>query len=206
MHHPAVFQQTCVGMLEELSKNHKICPPGSVDTNLVASLTPPGTVQYINVDERFEQLPHGFNFPWGHILSFCALIACSGLQTDIIARLTGGDQAGRAAAAKKALEKIKSEEGIVTKPFVPKKRSFAFPTPERMGQRVLEINGLTHGYGDRLLFDKVDLEIEKGERVAIIGAQISFSPLHFLLNIQSILPGLSSFLFSSQAFAFTMES
>ncbi|CAL8469003.1 g8544 [Coccomyxa elongata] len=90
-------------------------------------------------------------------------------QTDIIARLTGGDQAGRAAAAKKALEKIKSEEGIVTKPFVPKKRSFAFPTPERMGQRVLEINGLTHGYGDRLLFDKVDLEIEKGERVAIIG-------------------------------------
>ena len=96
--------------------------------------------------------------------------ACA--QTDIIARLTGGDQAGRAAAAKKALEKIKSEEGIVTKPFVPKKRSFAFPTPERMGQRVLEINGLTHGYGDRLLFDRVDLEIEKGERVAIIGAAI----------------------------------
>jgi len=42
-------------------------------------------------------------------------------------------------------------------------------SPERMGQRVLEINGLTHGYGDRLLYDNVDLEIEKGERVAIIG-------------------------------------
>ena len=95
------------------------------------------------------------------------------VQTDIIARLTAGDQAGRAAAAKKALEKIRSEEEIVTKPFVPKKRSFAFPTPERMGQRVLEINGLTHGYGDRLLFDRVDLEIEKGERVAVIGASIA---------------------------------
>lgn len=95
------------------------------------------------------------------------------VQTDIIARLTAGDQAGRAAAAKKALEKIRSEEEIVTKPFVPKKRSFAFPAPERMGQRVLEINGLTHGYGDRLLFDRVDLEIEKGERVAVIGASIT---------------------------------
>jgi macrolide transport system ATP-binding/permease protein len=38
-----------------------------------------------------------------------------------------------------------------------------------MGQRVLEITGLTHGYGDRRLFDSVDLEIEKGERVAVIG-------------------------------------
>ena len=92
------------------------------------------------------------------------------LQTEIIHRLSGGAQAGRAAAAEKALEKIKSDEGLITKPFVPKKRSFAFPSPERMGQRVLEINGLTHGYGDRRLFDNVDLEIEKGERVAIIGA------------------------------------
>ena len=93
------------------------------------------------------------------------------MQTDIIHRLSGGAAAGRAAAAGKALEKIKSEEGIISRPFVPKKRSFAFPAPERMGQRVLEINGLTHGYGDRALFDNVNLEIEKGERVAIIGAR-----------------------------------
>lgn len=92
------------------------------------------------------------------------------VQTEIINRLSGGGASGRAAAAAKALEKIKGEEAIVTRPFVPKKRSFAFPSPERMGQRVLEINGLTHGYGDRALFDRVDLEIEKGERVAVIGA------------------------------------
>ena len=58
---------------------------------------------------------------------------------------------------------------MVQKPFVPKKRSFAFPNPERMGQRVLEIVNLTHGYGDRRLFDDVSLEMEKGERVALIG-------------------------------------
>ena len=91
------------------------------------------------------------------------------LQTDIIQRLGGGGQAGRATAAEKALELIKAEGTLVQKPFVPKKRSFAFPNPERMGQRVLEIVNLTHGYGDRRLFDDVSLEMEKGERVALIG-------------------------------------
>ena len=90
-------------------------------------------------------------------------------QTDIIQRLGGGGQAGRAVAAENALEQIKAEGSLVQKPFVPKKRTFAFPNPERMGQRVLEIVGLTHGYGDRRLFDDVSLEMEKGERVALIG-------------------------------------
>lgn len=91
------------------------------------------------------------------------------MQTDIIHRLSGGGQSGRASAAEKALETIKAEGNLVPKPFVPKKRSFAFPNPERMGQRVLEIVGLTHGYGDRRLFDDVSLEMEKRERVALIG-------------------------------------
>lgn len=34
---------------------------------------------------------------------------------------------------------------------------------------MLSIQQLTHGYGDRGLFDNTDIEIEKGERVAIIG-------------------------------------
>ena len=93
-------------------------------------------------------------------------------QTDIIQRLGGGGQAGRATAAEKALEQIKAEGSLVQKPFVPKKRTFAFPNPERMGQRVLEIVGLTHGYGDRRLFDDVSLEMEKGERMALIGKSL----------------------------------
>ncbi len=38
-----------------------------------------------------------------------------------------------------------------------------------MGQRVCSVEGLTHGYSGRMLFKDVDLEIEKGDRVAIIG-------------------------------------
>ena len=46
---------------------------------------------------------------------------------DIIQRLAGGAQSGRAAQAEKALERIK-EEGVIEKPFIAKKRSFTFPT------------------------------------------------------------------------------
>lgn len=87
---------------------------------------------------------------------------------DIIARLSGGAQSGRAAQAEKALERMK-EEGLIEKPFVPKKRSFTFPLVEKMGQKVLTIEGLSHGYPTRPLFEDVDLSIEKGDRVAIIG-------------------------------------
>lgn len=47
------------------------------------------------------------------------------LQTEIVQRLSGGAQSGRAAAAEKALEKIKEEGSLVEKPFVARKRTFA---------------------------------------------------------------------------------
>jgi ATPase subunit of ABC transporter with duplicated ATPase domains len=46
---------------------------------------------------------------------------------EIIQRLSGGAQSGRAAQAEKAIERMK-EEGLIEKPFVAKKRSFTFPT------------------------------------------------------------------------------
>ena len=44
-----------------------------------------------------------------------------------------------------------------------------FPTKERMGKVAVSINQLTHGYQDRALFNNVSLEIERNERVALIG-------------------------------------
>jgi ABC-type transport system involved in cytochrome bd biosynthesis fused ATPase/permease subunit len=105
-----------------------------------------------------------------------------GLQEELIQRLSAGAQAGRASAAEKELERMKAE-GLLQKPFVPKKRKFVFPSVERMGQLVLRIEGLTHGYHDRQLFDDVDLEIEKGERVAVIGVPL-------LLARHSLVQGL----------------
>eukprot|EP00197_Chlamydomonas_leiostraca_P006476 CAMPEP_0202869404 /NCGR_PEP_ID=MMETSP1391-20130828/12431_1 /ASSEMBLY_ACC=CAM_ASM_000867 /TAXON_ID=1034604 /ORGANISM="Chlamydomonas leiostraca, Strain SAG 11-49" /LENGTH=706 /DNA_ID=CAMNT_0049549717 /DNA_START=43 /DNA_END=2163 /DNA_ORIENTATION=- len=89
-------------------------------------------------------------------------------HTEIMQRLAGGAQSGRASQAEKALERIK-EEGLIEKPFVEKKRSFTFPPVDKMGQKVVSIRGLTHGYSRGPLFKNVDLDIEKGDRVAIIG-------------------------------------
>ncbi len=44
-----------------------------------------------------------------------------------------------------------------------------FPAVERMGQDVLSVQRLTHGYQDRTLFKNCDFEMEKSERVALIG-------------------------------------
>lgn len=40
---------------------------------------------------------------------------------------------------------------------------------ERMGQDVLSVQRLTHGYQDRTLFKGCEFEMEKSERVALIG-------------------------------------
>eukprot|EP00878_Enallax_costatus_P031305 GHUV01034225.1.p1 GENE.GHUV01034225.1~~GHUV01034225.1.p1 ORF type:complete len:665 (+),score=134.63 GHUV01034225.1:184-2178(+) len=87
---------------------------------------------------------------------------------DMVRRLSGGAQSGRAAAAEKQIERMKAE-GLIEKPFVAKRRSFTFPPVEKMGQTVVQAQDLSHGYDGRLLFKNVDLEIEQGERIAIIG-------------------------------------
>lgn len=93
----------------------------------------------------------------------------------MIAKLASGAQSGRAASAEKQLEKMRAD-GLIEKPYVAKRRSFTFPNAERLGRRVLDINSLTHGYQDRTLFKNAQLEMEKGDRVAIIGeASMSLS-------------------------------
>jgi len=88
---------------------------------------------------------------------------------EMIARLQGGGQAGRAESAKKELEKIKDPETYVQKPFEAKSRHFTFPATERCGEVVLQINQLTHAYGEKTLFEKAKLVVERGERLAILG-------------------------------------
>ncbi len=51
-----------------------------------------------------------------------------------------------AAQAEKTLERIKAE-GLIEKPFVPKKKTFTFPPVEKMGQRVLSIEVGQQGVG-----------------------------------------------------------
>ena len=52
-----------------------------------------------------------------------------------------------------------------------------FPAVERMGQDVLSVQNLTHGYQDRTLFKGCQFEMEKSERVALIGTRLASAVL-----------------------------
>lgn len=47
------------------------------------------------------------------------------------------------------LEKLKTEQ-LIEKPFNRKVIPFRFPETERSGREVFTIEGLTHGYGDKV--------------------------------------------------------
>jgi hypothetical protein len=46
-----------------------------------------------------------------------------------------------------------------------------------MGNRVLTVQNLTHGYNGRTLFRNANLDVEKGERIAIIGPNGAGAPI-----------------------------
>lgn len=47
--------------------------------------------------------------------------------------------------------------------------SFSFPTPERTGQVVVQLDKVVKRYGELTVFDGIDLEIEREDKIAIVG-------------------------------------
>ncbi|KAK9809695.1 hypothetical protein WJX73_005997 [Symbiochloris irregularis] len=92
-------------------------------------------------------------------------------QQEMVQRLSGGASSGRASTAEKELERLSGADGekLIEKPFTPKQRSFNFPSAARLGQQVLDVTDLTHGYKETRLFNHATLKVEKGERIAFIG-------------------------------------
>ena len=88
-------------------------------------------------------------------------------QRELIQRLAGGGQSGRATAAQKALDKLM--EDPIMKPWEEKSRRFRFPDAPRSSQIVAQVRGLSHGYDEKTLFQNVNLQIDRSERVAMIG-------------------------------------
>ena len=75
------------------------------------------------------------------------------------------DKASLVQSRIKQLEKI---ERIVLPPER-KRIRFRFPEPPKSGRVVMELKGVTRAYGSHLVLGGVDLTIEKGERIALVG-------------------------------------
>lgn len=46
---------------------------------------------------------------------------------------------------------------------------FRFPQPPRSGQRVIALSGVTQAYGEKVVYEGLDLEVERGQRTVLVG-------------------------------------
>jgi len=47
--------------------------------------------------------------------------------------------------------------------------SFSFPQPERSGQRVITLEGVRQAYGSHVVYERLDMEVERGQRTVLVG-------------------------------------
>lgn len=75
------------------------------------------------------------------------------------------DRARQVQSRLKSLEKIERIEA----PPEGSQIHFTFPEPPRSGKRVIEVRNLHKAYGDHVVYQGVDLVIERGDRIAFLG-------------------------------------
>ena len=77
-------------------------------------------------------------------------------------------KASQAQSKRKQIERIK--EDMVQVPDGPESTmGFRFPQPPRSGQRVITLAKIKFGYGDKLIYDGIDLEVERDQRIVLVG-------------------------------------
>ena len=72
----------------------------------------------------------------------------------------------QAKSRERALGKVERVEAVASDGV---SISFRFPPAPRSGRQVALATGLTHGYGDTILFLDAALEVERGDRIAFVG-------------------------------------
>ncbi len=75
------------------------------------------------------------------------------------------DKASLVQSRIKQLERVER----ISLPPERKRIRFRFPAPPKSGRIVMELKGVTRAYGPRKVLDTVDLVIEQGERVSLVG-------------------------------------
>ncbi|MEX0849031.1 MAG: ABC-F family ATP-binding cassette domain-containing protein [Candidatus Dependentiae bacterium] len=76
------------------------------------------------------------------------------------------NKAKMAQSMQKQLDKLE----LITLPPTTKKVSFQFPATKRAGRMVLQANGIAHKFDSKKLFENIDLNIERGQKVSLIAA------------------------------------
>jgi ATP-binding cassette subfamily F protein 3 len=77
-------------------------------------------------------------------------------------------KADKASLVQSRIKQLERIERIVLPPER-KRIRFRFPTPPKSGRIVMELHGVTRAYGARKVLDTIDLVIEQGERISLVG-------------------------------------
>lgn len=78
-----------------------------------------------------------------------------------------GSKASQVNERMKTIEKLKAK---LIKPVAPRKVfKFSFPQPPRSNQIVAELENVKQAYGDKIIYDGVDLTVERGDRIVLVG-------------------------------------
>jgi len=77
----------------------------------------------------------------------------------------------QATKAAQVQSRIKMLEKVVRLEVPPERKRihFQFPASAKSGRMVQELKGVRKAYGDKIVLDKVDLHIERGDRIALVG-------------------------------------
>lgn len=77
----------------------------------------------------------------------------------------------KATKAKQVQDRVKKLEKIVRIeiPDEKKKVRFAFPQPARTGDNVVHAQGLSKSFGDKQVYDGLDLDLWRGDKIALVG-------------------------------------
>ena len=102
-----------------------------------------------------------------------ALKAAKQQQDEEIARIEAfinrfryqANKASQVQSRVKQLEKIER----ISLPPERKKIAFSFPAPPKGGRMALELHGASQQYGELKVLQQVDVQVEQGERVALVG-------------------------------------
>ena len=90
-------------------------------------------------------------------------------QEEYIRRFQAGQRAKQARGRKTRLERFKTEDAVA-RPSGPADQVILNLKVEKpSGREVLKIKGLSHGFGDKPLFNNVEFELPRGRRVGIVG-------------------------------------
>ena len=78
-------------------------------------------------------------------------------------------KASKASMAQSLIKKLDKIDRIEIDPEENKKIKFEFGISHQQGKIILEVQGVSKSYGDKQVLSNVDLEIERGEKIAFVG-------------------------------------